>query len=139
MREAMIDGQLCDWSEAPVPMVYESPSARYRIASSILPIPLRARRARLPASGEDTFLSLYIGQRAPDVYFGFDPADDLCREVGSRGLATKVGGPHPVGDGLQRCFVDRPRGPVRRVACHVTEERGHGHDHRHRVGDGLAL
>jgi hypothetical protein len=30
-RLAMIDGQLCDWSEAPVPMVYESPRARYRL------------------------------------------------------------------------------------------------------------
>jgi hypothetical protein len=29
---AMIDGQLCAASEAPVPMVYESPSARYRSA-----------------------------------------------------------------------------------------------------------
>src|SRR5438445_757633 len=72
MREAMIDGQLCDWSEAPVPMVYESPSARYRIASSILPIPLRARRARLPASGEDTFLALYIGQRVAVAVEGGD-------------------------------------------------------------------
>jgi hypothetical protein len=27
-RLAMIYGQLLDWSDAPVPMVYESPSAR---------------------------------------------------------------------------------------------------------------
>jgi hypothetical protein len=55
----MIEGQLWAASDAPVPIVYESPRARYRTESA-----------------------LDVSQRAPDVDFGADPADHLVGELG---------------------------------------------------------
>src|SRR6266850_3365620 len=116
-RRAIIDGQLRASSEAPVPMVYESPRARY-------------------CSGS---LAFDVGECAPDFDLGPHAADHLVREVGGRGMAAQIGRPDAVGHGLQRGLVDRSGCLARLIALHIPEQRGDGQDHRHRVGDVLAL
>src|SRR5450759_767670 len=60
-RPATIDGQLCEGFEAPVPIVYESPRARYLIAKGRPPTrPCPAGRADLPGERGGEFLALPI-------------------------------------------------------------------------------
>ena len=92
----MIDGQACSLPDAPVPIVYESPSAKYLIARFASPHPTVPCGQGHPPPAEEGRLSFHVGQRAPDVYFGADAADHLVREIAGCGVAAQVGGPNAV-------------------------------------------
>src|ERR1700693_828897 len=85
-RSAIIAGQLCAASDAPVPMVYESPRARY------------------------LFLSVDVGERAPHFDLRSHAADHLVREVGRRSVPAEVRRPDAVRHCLQGGLVDHPGG-----------------------------
>src|SRR6476646_1576759 len=70
-RSAMIAGQPWASSDAPVPMVYESPRARY-----LLPVD--------------------VGERAPHFDLRAHSADHLVREVGRRSVTAQVRRPDAV-------------------------------------------
>src|SRR5260370_32958484 len=82
-RAASSDGKLRDSWDAAVPMVYESPSARYR-------------------SG----LSVDVRERAPDVDLCAHAADHLVGELGRRRVPAQVSGAHAVRHRLERRLIN---------------------------------
>src|SRR5450759_2366539 len=148
----MIEGQLWAGEDAPVPMVYESPRARYLIANPTPPTrPCPSGRATLRAKrrpGWDLLIaplrargnsSLYVSQGAPHVHFRADAAYHLIGEVCGCGAADLGGGANSVGYRLQRRLVDRARGVARPVVLHVAEQGGDREDHGQGVRDVLSL
>ena len=71
----------------------------------------------------------------------FDWTRPITSSVNSRGrgVAAEVGRADPGGDRLERGLADRPARSARHLVVHMGEERGGGEDHRHRVGDVLAV
>ena len=69
-------------------------------------------------------------------------AHDLGGELGGPGVAAEVGRPDAGGDGLEDRLVDRARGVLGALvarAAGVVQDGAARQEHRHRVGDVLAL
>src|SRR5260370_42320802 len=82
-RAASSDGKLRDSWAAPVPIVYESPSARYR-------------------SG----LSVDVRERAPDVDLRVHAADHLIVELRRRRVSADVSDAHAVRHRIERRLIN---------------------------------
>src|SRR5262249_14774394 len=72
--------------------------------------------ARADASGSEP------SQRAPDVELRPRPSDHLVRELRRPGMAAEIGGPDPVGDGLEAAFADCTTGPLGRLVVCLREK-----------------